>query len=403
MGRERTTRFALTLGYDQTRSFESNRPSPYVRDRLVGARNQTSYRLSDDVTLRAGAEGTLDVYDVVFQEGDFPNLFPKRQDVALSAYAELAWKPTPRIEVTPGLRGAYYASAGASAVGLDPRISASFAVSENVRLLHAYGIAHQLPSFVVPIPGFQIADLGGGLQWSFQSSAGVEAALPASFTLTANVFHNAFFNMNDALATQGARDTSDDEAFSRRTRGSAVGLEIWVRRRLTERLGGFLTYTLSRSVRDLDGQTFLATFDRTHVLNAALAYNLGRDWRAGTRFVWYSGRPRDASLDNTSTVTPGSPGSSPDMPTPITHADLGRLPGFYRIDFRLEKRWRLGESTWISFVAEALNATLQKEVASENCSTFVDASRGTPVITRSCRDEEIGPVTVPSIGVEGGF
>jgi hypothetical protein len=49
---------------------------------------------------------------------------------------------------------------------------------------------------------------------------------------------------------------------------------------------------------------------------------------------------------------------------------------------RLEKRWNIKKTGWISFVAEMLNATFHKE-------TFGDT--------------EIGPVTIPSIGVEGGF
>jgi hypothetical protein len=402
-GPERTTRFAVTVGYDRTRSFESNRPSPFVRDRVVAARNQTTYRLNDDLILRAGAEATLDFYDVVFESGDFPDVFPTRRDLALAAYTEVTWKATPRVEVTPGLRGAFYSSQGGYATGLDPRLSGVFHVTDKLRILHAYGIAQQLPSFVVPIPGFQIADLGGGLQWTFQSSAGVEAELPAGFMLTTNFFHNAFFNMTDSLATQGAGG-SDEEAFTRRTRGSAVGLELWVRRRLTERLGGFLTYTLSRSVRNFDGQDFLASFDRTHVLNAALAYNLGRNWRAGTRFVWYSGRPHDLFLDR-SPVMLGPGGTPIGGDTGVVRQDLGRLPGFYRFDVRLEKKWRFGETTWLSFVVEGLNVTLQKEIVSETCSPVFAGGTFPPTgpTTRTCHYDEIGPVTVPSIGIEGGF
>ncbi len=401
-GEERATRFAVTLGYDRTRSFETLRPTPFVRDRSLAARNQTTYRLSDDVLLRAGADATLDVYDVSFDTGDLPDVFATRRDLALAAYAEVTWKPAPRVEVTPGLRGAFYASKGGWAAGLDPRLSGAFAISDKVRLLHAYGIAQQLPSFVIPIPGFQIADVGGGLQWAFQASAGVEASLPAGFTLTTNVFHNAFFNMTDALATQTMGNSGSDDALSRRTRGSAVGLEVWVRRRLTERLGGFLTYTLSRSVRNFDGQTLLASFDRTHVLNVALAYDLGRNWRAGTRLVWYSGRPRDPFVDNQiSTFGSASSGSASAEAHPISYPIEGRLPGFYRIDVRLEKKWRIGESGWISFVIEGLNATLQKEIVSETCDTFGGTVSGG--LQRTCHYDEIGPVTVPSIGVEGGF
>jgi hypothetical protein len=115
---------------------------------------------------------------------------------------------------------------------------------------------------------------------------------------------------------------------------------------------------------------YVATFDRTHVANAALAYDLGRGWRAGTRVVFYTGLPK-----------------APDPTDP----SATRLPPFFRVDLRLEKRWQLGQETWISAVAEWMNATLSKEAVSTTCTLS------------GCETQTIGPVTVPSLGVEGGF
>ena len=66
----------------------------------------------------------------------------------------------------------------------------------------------------------------------------------------------------------------------------------------------------------------------------------------------------------------------------ISHLVPQRDPAFYRLDFRLEKRWTLGETTWLAFVIEMLNASLNQE---------------------TIRGNEVGPVSVPSIGFEGGF
>ena len=131
-----------------------------------------------------------------------------------------------------------------------------------------------------------------------------------------------------------------------------------------------MSYTLSRSVRTADNQHFVAPFDRTHVANAALAYDLGRGWRAGVRVLFYTGLPK--------TPDASDPGST-------------RLAPFFRTDLRLEKRWQLGPRAWISFVAEWMNATLSKESVGTNCTL------------QGCQEERIGPVTVPSLGVEGGF
>src|SRR5690606_38281348 len=69
----------------------------------------------------------------------------------------------------------------------------------DVRILSALGIAHQPPSFVVPVPGFQPGGLRGGLQKAYQEALGVETDLGEGLTATGTVFHNAFFDMSDPL------------------------------------------------------------------------------------------------------------------------------------------------------------------------------------------------------------
>jgi hypothetical protein len=123
------------------------------------------------------------------------------------------------------------------------------------------------------------------------------------------------------------------------------------------------------------GTTTPSRFDRTHVVNAALGWDLGRGWRAGTRLVFYTGLPADLV---SSDVGPGS-SAKPD-----------RLPPFFRMDARVEKRWKLGDRAWISLVLEALNAMLAQETVAVQCSF-------------ECQTVRIGPVALPSIGVEAGF
>lgn len=368
-GTSNIVRSDVILGFDQTRIADQRNS----QDRMLTVRALLNHALHRRLLLRAGADVTVDGYSAdkrTFADPEDPDTirfndtFPPRTDVAAGAWTDLVWKPTPRVEVTPGLRFDVYQSGGASAVGVDPRISARFKVSKNVRITHAYGLAHQPPSFVVPIPGLTPGKLRGGLQSSFQTSAGVEVDLPSDVSATATIFHNAFFNMSDALAVRGA---GIDNAFDARARGSSYGFELYVHRRLTKRLGGYLSYTLSRSLRAIDRYTFPSAFDRTHVASGALAYDIGRHWRAGSRLVFYTGVPKGPTSDAVITI--------PD-PRPA------RQPAFYRVDVRLEKRWQLTQKAWLSFVLEVMNATLSKET----------------VGTRT-----IGPVTIPSIGLEAGF
>jgi TonB family protein len=363
-------RTAVALGFDQTRIGDQRNS----QDRMLGVRSRYEHPLGGGNVLRSGFDVSIDGFSAdkrTYADPEdpntirFDNLFPPRSDQAAGVWADVVWQAAPRLEVTPGLRVDVYGSGGASAFALDPRIAARFKITNKFRIVHAYGIAHQPPSFVVPIPGLTPGKLQGGLQSSWQTSAGVEWDLPGETSAKATLFHNAFFNMNDVL---GISTGNRRDALDARAGGSAIGFELYVHRRLTKRIGGYLSYTLSRSTRQLDGYTFPSAFDRTHVASGALAYDLGRHWRIGGRLVVYTGVPK--SNDVRGAVAP----------PPEAHP--ARDPAFYRIDARLEKRWQLGKKAWISFVLEGLNVTLSKETFGSN---------------------EIGPVTIPSIGVEAGF
>jgi hypothetical protein len=170
---------------------------------------------------------------------------------------------------------------------------------------------------------------------------------------------------------------------------------VLLRRPLSKRLAGWVSYTLSRSTREghfvtLEGGEAVATvvsdFDRTHVLNAVLAYDLGRRWRAGSRFVFYTGVPYSKLAGS----------------VPVPPYNSRRDPPFYRLDVRLEKRWPLGRDGSIAFVIEGQNVTLSKEA-----NTLGHDCRGviTPdgAGTTTCVRDEVGPITIPSIGVEAFF
>lgn len=366
-----SVRVAVTTGWEQTRI--PNQPRN-ARDTMVGARVQASHAASKSVLVRAGGDVQVDRY----RADDFPNadpddpeiarfnaLFPARDDVALGAYADVLFEDQ-GVEVVPGLRADLYRSGSSSVVGIDPRISSRIRVAKAVSVLHTFGVAHQPPSFLIPLPGLAIGELRGGLQTSLQASAGVEVQLPEATTATLTAFENVFLNMSDTLAAIRPGDTSLTR--ERRSQGAAYGVELYVRRKLTRRFGGYVSYTLSRSTRSVGSERFPMGFDRTHVANAAVAYDLGRRWRAGTRFTYYTGVP---ALPDTKGLIP---------PPRKQHPE--RDPAFYRLDLRLEKRWRISDAAWIAFVAEIMNTTLNKE-------TVVG--------------EEIGPVTIPSLGLEGAF
>lgn len=361
---------ALTLGYDQSRLGEQRNS----QDRMLQWRAEYQHPFGKTALWRSGADVLFDAYSAdkrTYSDPEDPDtirfndLFPPRTDASAGVWTDVVWHVSDRVEVTPGVRADVYTSGGQAAFAVDPRIAGRFKVTDKLRIVHAYGVAHQAPSFVVPVPGLTPGKLRGGLQSAWQTSAGVELDLPGKVGLTSTVFHNAFFRMSDVL---GVRRATDGDSLDPRADGSSVGFELYLHRDLSARLGGYLSYTLSRTTRSIDGYTFPSSFDRTHVASGALGYDLGRRWRLGGRLVFYTGVPKAAQ---TGGAIPPPPSEHPERDAP-----------FYRIDVRLEKRWQISQKTWISLVVEMLNATLHKE-------TF--------------GNREIGPVSIPSIGVEAGF
>ncbi len=426
-------RTAVTLGLDRTRA---DGGKAFVIDQKVGVRSEYRSQLSKTALLRAGADSTLDHFSVESgqtntrtsvssgampasmdpgmpipnaplpdgsipppptpgtppndgsnrtpRDGnsdnngngdnnnqDFNRGFPSRDDVALGVHADLVWNAYPDVTVTPGARVDVYSSDGAAALALEPRITAHYQITPKFSLTNAFGVAHQPPSFVIPVPGFQLGGLRGGLQQSFQSSFGGELKLPDEQTLGITGYHNVFFNMSDLLSLVRAGDRLNI-SIDTKTTGQAYGVEFLFKRDLSRHLGGFVSYTLSRSIRYTDIGKLPSSFDRTHVFNGALGYDLGRHWRSGGKLSFYTGAPGTGEF---------------------TFEKPQRLPAYYRLDIRLEKRWQLATpESYISFVFEVLNTTLNKEAISQTCD---------PV--NGCKTEYIGPVTIPSIGFEGAF
>ncbi len=307
-----------------------------------------------------------------------------RKDFSLGLYADLVWDVAPKLQITPGLRADLFVSGSRAAASLDPRITAEYSLSKKLKVVHGLALVHQAPSFIGPVPGFK-PSLAGGLQRALQSSAGVNYELPAGFTSSVALFQSAFFNMTDLISllqleqtasrpnNGGSGDDGDSDFNNFRTDGHAYGLELMVRRSLSRKLGGFVSYTLSRSQRFARRISGPATTDRTHVLNVAASYDLGKNWRLGGRVLLYTGIPAEVAYVEAARHPP-------------------RTPAFWRLDFKLEKRWYIRRpDRWWGLNIEVLNTTLNKESLAGSCNAF------------SCTYEKIGPVTVPSIAFEGAF
>jgi hypothetical protein len=171
--------------------------------------------------------------------------------------------------------------------------------------------------------------------------------------------------------------------------GRAYGLELIARRRLGHRLFGWVTYTLARSERNLPGAGWRpADFDEPQIVNAILSYALGRSWTVSGTFHLNSGRPVTPEV-----VVAANGGTA--LETLQENRNLDRLPTFWRVDARIEKREAF--DTWfLDFYVDWLNISLQREITAYQYS--IDP------VTGGVRRSGTGALlTIPTIGLRFVF
>jgi hypothetical protein len=400
-----TLTVGTTLGWDQTGSGADETLS--LESQRVGARLSYQSAWADWALFRAGMDAELsrfsiDITDNPDDDDDdddddpallelpyaglpivdidqeplttdaFAALFSSRTDVLGGAWLDWVLDLGRGVTLTPGFRFDLYRSSGDLKVAPEPRVHVRFQLAEPFALVHDIGIAHQAPSFAIPVPGFS-GTASEGLQRGVQTSAGGEWRFAEDSLFQLKLFQTALFAGSDpiGLFQLDNADLTVDAATARVT-AHTYGMEVYLRRDLTQRLGGFLSYTLSRSTRATARLEGPSSVDRTHVINLAGAYRLGESWRFGGRLVFYSGRPAEVAYPRAARNPP-------------------RGPAFFRLDWRVEKRWRLGEEGFWALVAEVQNVTLQRETTDVSCYAY------------GCAHESIGPVTVPSLGLEASF
>lgn len=373
-GASTSMRLAGTVEYDKTVV-----PDGESSDFRLAGRAQLTHRFDDDLKWEVGLSGNQDKYDIRIELAQanpiIGELFPARTDRTFGGYTELTWEATPKIRVVPGLRVEQYRTWGDTALAIEPRITASYRLTDRIQSTYGFGISHQQPNWLPNIAAVRIAGLGDeGLQKAVFTTSGLEVRLPDDWKASGALFHNAIFAVSDPFGENQSLELGKPT----RGLGRSYGLELALSRSLTRRFGGMLSYTLSRTTRSYDRLQTLSGADRTHVINLAGLYTLGANWRLGARAVGYSGFPGRMKENN-----------SP--------YDQTRAPFFFRADVRVERRFRISETSYWSLVAELLNATGSKDVLRRRCYDDNITDK------RICEDTQVGPLMLPNIKVEALF
>jgi hypothetical protein len=296
------------------------------------------------------------------------DLFSDRLAIAAGAYTALTWRPTPDIQIAPGVRTDVFFGDDARKIEPGPRLSVRYRPGGETWLKAQVGRFSQMASLPVAVPGFESFGLSTlGTQSSRQASMGVEQGLASALSLDVTGFYQRLL-LTDLLSVFNY-DPADPRLLELRE-GESYGMELMLRRSQSRSFFGWIAYTLSWSQRLVGPSRARAwsDWDQRHVLNLVTGIRFRRGYSLGSRFHVNTGRPYPVFDDD----NPGPP-------------DYIRLPVFYQLDLRADKRF-VFEKYVLDVYLEAVNTTLTRQV--------FDVKRAMGRV-----EEKAYKIVLPSVGV----
>jgi TonB family protein len=322
---------------------------------------------------------------------DNPNPPPSVHDQALrlltyAAYAEAIWTPVARWKLIPGVRFELYNLPSGLTASLEPRFATRVRLTDWATVKAAWGLYRQAPQ--VQELDSALGNSGLGLAMSQQVAGGLELVLMPKLSLDVQGFFNwrtSLVAPTDALIERDG--VTVPSRYDNSGTGRAWGLEVLLRQDVTERLYGWVSYTLSRSENysKTTGTWSPVSTDQTHLLTVVASYKFDFGIEAGVRFRLTTGSPYTP-------VQGATFNADTDSYTPLYGAsNSARRAAFHQLDVRLEKQFTF--ETWkfsiYLDVQNVYNASNAEETLWDYRYRESAALNGLPI--------------VPSLGLKGEF
>lgn len=234
-------------------------------------------------------------------------------------------------------------------VNVEPRIFARYALSREVALFGGAGTYSKLPTPADLSAVFGTPTLGPSR--AIHGTFGLSSQIQGVFEVEVQGFAKELWDLGVRSSSLTPRVA---EVLVPSGSGTVFGAQGLLRLRDARGWSGWLSWTISRSVRrEVDGHERLFDFDQPQVVTFVLTRAFGA-WVPSVRARYASGSPR--------TPVRGSYWNhSSGRYEPVFGAiHSTRLPGFFQLDIRLERHFRLGAHRRVTASIEAQNLTFRE-------------------------------------------
>ena len=364
----------VAVGYDHSKAPIINLSQSSMAAQAYSVMPRLAYRRPTEwVDWEIGFDGELQWLaptSSVEQVGD-SDLGQKRTAQLLAGYVSATIRAGSRLLLTPEVRLDSYAGSGVEKSDVGPRLGVRLLVEPLTWIEARGGRFSQAPSLPLQIPAAENFGLAlYGLQTSWQASlgAGTKRLRGVEIELTGYVQRYVLTDLRDPTVFWPDLLASD---FLVRRDARSYGAELLIRRPASERLHGWLAYTISQNQRALGGGVIgPSDWDQRHILNLVLGYRLGRNTFGGRAHL-NTGRPvliRNSDAES-----------------------FVRLPTYYQIDLRAERRLLFNKFV-LDVYLEMVNCTFNRQIfdMGQNIPSG-------PIVVDSQR------IVLPSLGVHGEF
>lgn len=247
-------------------------------------------------------------------------------------------------------------------VNLEPRLSARYLISSSSSVKASYNRmvqnTHLIASGTVPLPFNTWNPSGYYLkpQLADQVALGYFHNLKENeYEISSEIFYKDMRHVTDFADNANIFFNPDIVVEYRQGHSWAKGLELYATKK-EGLLTGFVSYTLSKVMREVpgvnQGVAFPANHDRRNAVNVAATYDLNEKWSFGGIFTYSTGRP---------ITVPGGKYEYGHYNVDLVSDRNGyRLPAYHRLDLSAtmnprrnkERRWK---SQWVYSIYNVYN------------------------------------------------